>query len=116
MSPLSLYIRSYLLSLPNSYHIPVQYMKVTAVDPKGQFKSQTVTTTYMYECGMDFNPEKDMAFPPDDIKFILEQEDEKAAIQTLSEDYQNLKKYLIDGQLYLINNGKVYTLTGQAVR
>ena len=96
---------------------PVQSMKVTAVDPKGQFKSQTITTTYMYECGVDFNPENDTAFPPNDIKFVLEQKDEKAAIQTLSDASPILnKKYLIDGQLYLINNGKIYTVTGQSVR
>ena len=96
---------------------PVLSMKVTAVDPKGQFKSQTITTTYMYECDVDFNPENDTAFPPNDIKIVLEQKDEKAAIQTLSDASPILnKKYLIDGQFYLINNGKIYTVTGQSVR
>ena len=55
----------------NKIPYPIPTVTVTFIDPNGVYKKQSITPHYMYECGTGFVPEKDCAFPSDEIKIVL---------------------------------------------
>lgn len=50
---------------------PIPAVTVTALDPNGVYRTQSISPYYMYECGTGFVPENDYAFPSEEIRFIL---------------------------------------------
>lgn len=52
---------------------PVDSMYVTVSDVSGRFKEQTKSTTYTYECGVEFNPETDTGFNSKELLFVLQE-------------------------------------------
>ena len=50
---------------------PIPEVTVTAMDPKGIYQTMSQKPHYMYECGTDFVPENNFAFPEDGIIFVL---------------------------------------------
>ena len=50
---------------------PIPAVTVKAIDLQGVYQTQSINTEYMYECGTDFVPENNYAFPSDEIVFTL---------------------------------------------
>lgn len=50
---------------------PIPHVTVTAIDQKGAYQKQSISPRYMFECGTGFVPEKDCAFPADEIVFVM---------------------------------------------
>ena len=50
---------------------PIPDVTVSAVDLQGVYETQSMYPHYMYECGTGFVPEKDCAFPSEEIVFTL---------------------------------------------
>ena len=49
---------------------PIPTVTVSALDPSGVYKKQSISPHYTYECGNGFVPEKNYAFS-EEIKFVL---------------------------------------------
>ena len=50
---------------------PIPAVTVKAIDLQGVYETQSINTEYMYECGTDFVPENNYAFPSEEIVFTL---------------------------------------------
>ena len=55
----------------NKIPYPIPSVTVTALDPNGIYRTQSISPHYMYECGTGFVPENDCAFPSEEITFVL---------------------------------------------
>ena len=49
-------------------------------------------------------------------RLVLGREDAPTGIDNIMMDAENVQKVLIDGQLYIVRDGKWYDMTGQQVR
>lgn len=63
--------KGYFYSRTNRIPYPVPVVTVSAIDFQGVYQPQTITPKYMFECGTEFVPEKDCAFPAEQILFVL---------------------------------------------
>ena len=69
---------------------PVNSMEVTVSDITGKFKEQTKSTTYTYECGVDFNPETNTASNSEELLFVLQENKIRTTLPSLCDEWHVL--------------------------
>ena len=70
---------------------PVNSMEVTVSDITGKFKEQTKSTTYTYECGVDFNPETNTASNSEELLFVLQENKIRTTLPSLCDEWNVLE-------------------------
>ena len=71
---------------------PVDSMYVTVSDVSGRFKEQRKSTTYTYECGVEFNPETDTGFNSQELLFVLQEKEKSASLPSLCDEWHMLSE------------------------
>ena len=71
---------------------PVASMQVTVSDVSGRFKEQTKSTTYTYECGVEFNPETDTGLNSKELLFVLQEKEKSASLPSLCDEWHMLSE------------------------
>lgn len=90
---------------------PVNSMEVTVSDITGKFKEQTKSTTYTYECGVDFNPETNTASNSEELLFVLQENKIRTTLPSLCDEWNVLHEPFSCDGIYCRLQTLIYRLT-----
>lgn len=93
---------------------PVASMDVTAKDFSEMYEAKTFTTSYTYDCGMDFNPETNIASNMLPLIFALKKVTN--GITNITKPNCAPKKIMREGNLLIENNGHFFNALGAEVK